>query len=349
MSKKITTKPTYYLFIPQLLSSLNDWYRDFLFEVKAPNLCSLLMQTQFSKHSHSNSLYSAFFQTLYANEAEIPAAFYRYQVQNQEKRYNLICADPVFLEVSMNDVTLTEKITDLTTADAQELTDILNQHFAQDGLQFLIGSNEYWYVSYAGDEDIYSHDIDSVFQQNVTGKLIHCQQRNWKVIQNEIQMLLHSAEINQQREKAGLKPVNSLWFWGAGKPQKKHFEVDKVYSSGKESSKLRGEMFAKAAACEWQQLPKDFSSLLNATEDQASTQVLLLDHLYLPAIENRLEDFQEELDRLDKQIIKPLLTAWKEHKIEIVIDCCDGKIFKPEKIDFWKIWRKERSLRELAG
>ena len=33
---------------------------------------------------------------------------------------------------------------------------------------------------------------------------------------NEIQMTLHSALINEQRQRQKLLPINSLWFWGYG-------------------------------------------------------------------------------------------------------------------------------------
>lgn len=35
-------------------------------------------------------------------------------------------------------------------------------------------------------------------------------------LQSEVQMCLHEADVNLRREQAGLRPVNSLWFWGGG-------------------------------------------------------------------------------------------------------------------------------------
>jgi len=42
----------------------------------------------------------------------------------------------------MNDVTLSHKITDLTNDEADELIEILNKHFNEDGLSFIFGDNQ---------------------------------------------------------------------------------------------------------------------------------------------------------------------------------------------------------------
>jgi len=342
-------KPVFHLFIPYLLHSLNAWHQDFLFEVEATHLSTLLTQSIKINTSQSRSINSAFFQTLNSITEELPVAYYRHLVQLNEKLNGLICADPVYLEVSMNDVTLTDKISDLTDDEAKEIIELLNNHFAQDGLKFIFGSNQCWYVSFAENETIQSHDIDSVLLQNIIGKLAQSEQRNWQVIQNETQMLLHSSDINQQREIAGLKPVNSLWFWGAGEPQVSKFEVEKIHSSNEISSKLRGELFAKAANCESQTLPEDITVLLDQLDNKTNTQILLLDQLFMPAIENQLDNFQQQLEYIDKHIIKPLLHAWQKNQIDIVIDCCDGTILKPQKTSAWKFWLKPKNLRELVG
>jgi hypothetical protein len=36
---------------------------------------------------------------------------------------------------------------------------------------------------------------------------------------SEVQMCLHESEVNRRRVQAGLRPVNSLWFWGGGRAE----------------------------------------------------------------------------------------------------------------------------------
>lgn len=345
-------KPIFHLFIPYLLQSLDAWHQDFLFEAKATYLSSLFTQSTKFHTGQILSIDSAFFKTLNPTIEELPFAYYRYQLQNSElqlsnKNSGLICADPVHLEVSMNDVTLTHKITDLTAEDAKELIEILNQHFVQDGLKFVYGSNQCWYLSFPDDESVRSHDLDAVFLKNIVDKATISDQRNWQVIQNETQMLLHNSDINQHREMAGLKPVNSLWFWGAGKPHDNQYQVAKIYSTNDDSSKLRADLFAKAANSESQVIPDDISEALNNIDKQDGAHILLLDQLFLPALENKLDEFQDALKLIDNHIIKPLLGSWKSNEIEIIIDCCDGNVIKPIRTPSWKFWLKPKNIREL--
>ena len=39
----------------------------------------------------------------------------------------------------------------------------------------------------------------------------------WYKLLNEMQMFMHQHPVNQQRLQRGLVPINSLWFWGAGR------------------------------------------------------------------------------------------------------------------------------------
>ncbi len=43
------------------------------------------------------------------------------------------------------------------------------------------------------------------------------EQLGWYKLLNEMQMFLHAHELNQDRERRGLLPINSLWFWGGGR------------------------------------------------------------------------------------------------------------------------------------
>lgn len=340
------TKPVFHLFIPNLIQSLSSWHQDFLFDVEATHLSILLSKYEKKHYPNVTSISRSFFKALDFDNEELPIAQYRHQVQTSSKLESLICADPVHLEVGMNDVTLTDKISDLSNDEAMELIEVLNEHFSQDGLKFIFGSNDCWYVSFPKDEVVQSHDIDSVLLKNIIDKPTKSQQRNWQVIQNETQMLLHSSDINSQREIAGLKPVNSLWFWGAGKPQEISHQFDFVYSRSDQRSKLQGETFARAAKCQWKELPAQLEILLN--QNDVKSHAFLLDQLFMPALENKLDDFQSELENIDTNIIKPLLNAWEKNKVDIIIDCCDGNTFMPQRIPIWKFWSKPIKLRELS-
>ncbi|HXD84689.1 MAG TPA: phosphoglycerate mutase [Rudaea sp.] len=42
-------------------------------------------------------------------------------------------------------------------------------------------------------------------------------ERQWRSLFNEAQVILHNHSVNERRVERGLMPANSLWFWGAGK------------------------------------------------------------------------------------------------------------------------------------
>lgn len=52
--------------------------------------------------------------------------------------------------------------------------------------------------------------------------------RRWRALLSEAQVVLHNHPLNAERMAAGLAPVNSVWFWGAGRLPDRvraHFDV----------------------------------------------------------------------------------------------------------------------------
>ena len=339
------SKPVFHIFIPSLLKPLSAWNRDFLFETQSPSLSDLLTSLETSNKQKVHGLEARFLSTLGQQEGELPIAYYRYQAQHSViLDSGVLCADPVHLEVGMNDITLTEKISDLSDDEAIELIELLNLHFKQDGLEFTFGTNQHWYVTFPAAESVLTTHIDQVLKKNISGLLATSLQRNWQQIQNEAQMLLHNAEVNQNRERVGLTPVNSLWFWGGGKPHTIELPKKKIQNLFA-SDETQGKTLAIAAGCDWQPLPQTGKQLL---EKATGLNYVILDHLFLPAVHDNLEDYQRELSSIDENFIKPLLNAWQQNKIDIIIDDCDGLIIKPLKLPAWKFWLKPKSLLQIA-
>ncbi len=343
-------KPTVHLCIPQLLQPLVLWKNDFQFEVEAPELTLLLRQFTINKNTPTQGLDASLFNALgMEGGQELPVAYYRYQTHNNAPPNKvLLCADPIHLEVGMNDITLTEKITDLTKDEAEEILKALNKHFQQDGLEFIYGSNEHWYIALAEDETIETTPPSEVLRKNIakyqprsTSK--KQQTINWQVIQNESQMILHGCAVNQQREMAGLPTVNSLWFWGGGQVLQSNNSSDvvSVYYNG--NSGISAKVIAKVANCDVHLLNDVFS------EFKIGKTLIILDPLFSPAVNDHLDLFQQELSKLDEQIIKPLRQEWQSGNIELLVDGCDGNILKPIKPKAWKFWgQKPALLSEVA-
>jgi hypothetical protein len=339
-------KPIIQLCIPQLLQPLKSWKQNFLFEVDLPVVEELLRRFEVVENKEVDGLEASLFNALgLAENQELPLAHYRYQSNlNQSngasksktlKQY--LCADPIHLEAGMNDITLTNVINDLTQNETDEILEDLNKHFAQDGLAFIQDSNQHCYIVLPENEDINTKPLSTVLRKNIANYQPHSEARNWRVIQNESQMILHSSEVNQQREIAGLPTLNSLWFWGGGKPLKSpdHNIVDVYYAN--ETAKTNAKTIANAADCHYSFLTNDLPDF------KEGKTLIILDHLFQAAINDNLDLYQQELTQLEK-IITPFITAWKAGEIELLIDSCNGKILKPVKPKAWKFWERDMFL-----
>jgi hypothetical protein len=347
-------KAVVHLFIPQLFQPLELWKRDFKFEVEAPHLSQLLRQFDVDKNTPIQGLDANLFSAVGMMEGkhEAPVAHYRYQAQtNKISEKALLCADPVHLEVGMNDITLTQAIDDLSIDEAKEMVDELNQHFKQDGLTFIVGSNQHWYIALPQIEDMPSTTpLDDVLRKNIAKFQPQSKDKNptmnWQVVQNESQMILHNCEVNQNRERAGLATVNSLWFWGGsqgGIGEKTKHDIEILYAS--ERGKIHAKMIAKAANCSERKLPVNIADV-EFTERKT---MIILDQLFLPAVHDELDQFQTVLTALDEQIIKPLSYLWYAGKVDLCIDGCDGRFFQPKQFAAWKFWKnKPVFLSELS-
>jgi len=131
----------------------------------------------------------------------------------------LFCADPVRLQVSGDAVVLDAgAAADLSLNEAAGLIDLLNRHFAADGLAFHALANDQWLMASAAPieartcapERAHARSIEACLPQGA-------QARRLKQIGNEAQMLLHDCPVNQAREARGQAPINGLWLWGGAR------------------------------------------------------------------------------------------------------------------------------------
>ncbi len=347
------------------------WQQDFQFQAEAPNLSRLFCKYDVLPSHELAGIDASLFASIGFTQAqELPIASYRYLTQQQKyvkkggdgfinsefednkfiaKRNaeTILCADPVHLEVGLNDITLTDQITDLTDDEAMQCLEALNQHFKQDGLEFIYGSSSQWYLSLGSKEDIKTTPLTEVLRKNIAYFLPVSTNQNWSAIQNEIQMLLHSLPLNQKRESAGLPSLNSLWFYGGGDIEaNKNITLDNNCAAVYGNNEGKGKLLSIAANCDFHPLPANTSSLIGT---DTGKQILILDQLMQAAIYDDIEAYQKQLNNLDAYI-EPLIKAWQSGKIELIIDSCTGKLIKPKKIKAWQFWaKKQSSLIEVAN
>jgi hypothetical protein len=82
-------------------------------------------------------------------------------------------------------------------------------------------------------------------------------------LQSEVQMYLHESEVNRRRLQAGLRPVNSLWFWGGGRAgSRARRDLPPLYA---DDPLVRGYWHSSdSGVCDW---PGSFDACIEASPE----------------------------------------------------------------------------------
>lgn len=107
----------------------------------------------------------------------------------------------------------------LTPQESGELARALRPLFGDAGFPLEPATPERWYLRCAADArlpvftepgDVLGADLLAHFPRGDN-------ERQWRHLLNEAQVILHNHPINALRLQRGQLPANSVWFWGAGK------------------------------------------------------------------------------------------------------------------------------------
>ena len=152
---------------------------------------------------------------------EEPAAArlgYRTEISSERLPTEVFRVDPVYQQMDINHATVADQsLLNLSAEDSATLIADLNAQFVRDGLTFESEHPLRWYCLF--DQPL---AIKAVSLSDATGRDASlCRPtgddaRHWRRLLAEIEMILYSHPVNQQREARGELPVNSLWLWGAG-------------------------------------------------------------------------------------------------------------------------------------
>ncbi len=330
-----------YILIPKLLSPLALWQKDFGFQPESTVLSQLLAFSKRQK-TQTRCLASTLFKQLnFPDNTELPIAYYRYLLDfGQAPDGPIMCADPVNLQAGIDEIILNpEPVTDLSKTDIDMLFQALNQHFAQDNWEFIVSETGNGYLKYQFTEHIQTSTLQEVCGKSIFQYLPKSSNLNWHVLQNEIQMLLHINPLNQNRELAGRLPINSLWFWGAGKKHNVQHSVEMIYSN-----ESLAKITAVAANIPQQTLDKLPKQLVSHKK-----QIIVLDQLYQPAVQDHYQTWQDTLQELESHYINFIANYCKRHKIQLFINDCEGNEFIIKTERSWKFWKKKHiNLYNLA-
>jgi len=129
-------------------------------------------------------------------------------------------ADPAYVRPDINGARLLSygDALGLSAQDAAALLKPLKPLFGDAGFPIDAPVPSRWYLrlptgakwpEFTAPEQALGADLFDELPQGPEG-------RRWRALLSEAQVVLHNHPLNAQRAAAGLAPVNSLWFWGAG-------------------------------------------------------------------------------------------------------------------------------------
>lgn len=147
------------------------------------------------------------------------AALTRDYLSGDAAGHSWLSADPAWVQPDMNGVRLLAcGRMGLSMADAQALAAPLKPVFGDAGMLLEISAPDRWHLrlpkdsplpAFAAPEQAMGEDLAQHLPQGPQGK-------RWRMLLNDIQILLHQHPLNAQRRAQGLSPVNSVWLWGGG-------------------------------------------------------------------------------------------------------------------------------------
>lgn len=217
---------------------------------------------------------------------------------------------PVHLHVARDHLVLSDlRQLDLSEQDSRALFDVAKPLFDEAGNTLVYGDAQTWFARADDWQDMQTSTPDAACGHNIDiwmPKGMHA--RDWRRLQNEVQMHWHTHPVNEKREARGLKPVNSIWLWG-GTPPSMNASPGVI----KEAVNLPGWMKAFNRFASRQVEVDSAAELIAATPQHG---LLVLDALIGPALAGDWAEWLARLQALDIDWFAPLLDALKSGRID---------------------------------
>ncbi len=123
---------------------------------------------------------------------------------------------PVHFHIARDHLVLTDlRQLDLDDAQSRALFDAAAPLFEELGHELRFGNARIWFLRANAWNGLRTCTPDAATGHNVDVWLPRGgNERDWRRLHNEVQMLWHAHPLNEQRELRGQRRVNALWLWG---------------------------------------------------------------------------------------------------------------------------------------
>ncbi|MDO9421494.1 MAG: hypothetical protein Q7T66_12615 [Herminiimonas sp.] len=223
---------------------------------------------------------------------------------------NWFVLQPAHLHITRDHLVLTDhRQLQLTESDARALFAIVLPLFEEVGKTLFYGDAQTWFMRADDWNTLQTSTPDAACGHNIDiwmPKGAH--ERDWRRLQNEIQMHWHGNAINDQREARGLKAINSVWLWGgtpvALEPAQTKFEEIFTFSPIKESF----------AALVGKQIP--VTSIAEIINSQTQRGLLIQDELTEAGLAGDWSEWLMRFQAMEALLFAPLLDAIRNGQLQ---------------------------------
>lgn len=222
---------------------------------------------------------------------------------------------PAHIQISSTHPSLADpRALQLDEADARALYDAARPYFEELGKPLLYGAPGLWFVRADDWATLSTASPDSVVNQNLGDWLPEGDRaRDYRRLQNEIQMLWHQHPVNAAREARGLPAVNSYWCWAGA-------SASASAAAPAQAAPLLAvtggpSWLQSLAAPAWRQATVD---QVLAAPGSAHPGVVVVPDLIAPGQASEWAEWLAAFEQIDRQWCAPLLAALQDRRVQRV-------------------------------
>lgn len=250
-----------------------------------------------------------------------------------------LCADPVYIHPDRSQALLyAHEELDVQPEEAQALAELINEHYKDEAWQLHVGSSQRWYIKLDQQANLKTSTLQQAKGKNIFDYLPSGEDsRYWQQCMNEIQMLLHSSDVSQQREAQGKMPINSLWFWGHGLPVvQDKLPWQQIFS---DDAVISG--FALCGGSKIGNIPESINNL----DTNSDATLIYYDKLKSLLQQQDFYGWLNELQALEDNWFAPLLEQVKKQGMELTVVLDDNEAYYLTARHLKRWWRRPHKNR----
>ena len=236
----------------------------------------------------------------------------------------MLRADPCYLHPDRDRLLLFADKLELTTEESVVLIAEIQPLLDDFGVELVFHQAEQWQLKLKSMPDVAFSALPEVSGKSVDTFLpTGLDRQAWIRLWNEIQMVLYNSDINIQRVNDGKFPINSVWFWGAGK----FIAKDSPWAT------VQGKLPLLTS------LTEISHSLLHNEPEYSVASLSSGNNLWLLEGIDIEADWQQQLQKLDEQVFMPLWQRCKTTKLaKIRLQVPNRGEYSITSFDSWKFW-----------